>query len=566
MRVIAAILMVLFAAPVFGQGSAVAPQQSFYERLDLSPLDGVAVWQEGRLKSFASAARNTLNFVSGPRLPGGLEHKTALLDLALRPDAWNGVDLHWVKKKVMRAEIIEALKSSPTRPAIATDERLQRFFDHGLAPREFLEDPAVQAHLATLKLDVLRYARPVEEIETSLVVANPEVLRRELSMIAPVGESAQQRPWQTLDDWTVANPQSPAGAAWGKVETAWRSGQPDAVNAAVVELAAALPQVNPAIYPDGDRMRMEAMYFRMGGFSKTWMLYLLASIPLLMWIIYRWKPALTAGYALFLIAFAFHTTAILLRWYVAQRWPNTNMFEAVTTSTWFGGCFVVLLEPWIRRSRMAGLFVLGSAVCSMIALMAAHLDPVHLNPNISNRMPVLHDVWLYIHTNVIIFSYVLIFLASVTAALYLGRRIVLKMRGGEPLDVSRDWARAGGAGFLIVPRANGETALQAQSTSFGQVLDGATMVLVELATVLLWAGTIMGAIWADHSWGRPWGWDPKETFALESFVIFAILIHIRLTAKDRGFWTAILAVIGCIAMLFNWIVINFTISGLHSYA
>ena len=119
---------------------------------------------------------------------------------------------------------------------------------------------------------------------------------------------------------------------------------------------------------------------------------------------------------------------------------------------------------------------------------------------------------------------------------------------------------------MIVPRVGGEPALQAQSTSFGQVLDGATMVLVELAMILLWAGQAMGANWADHSWGRPWGWDPKETFALESFLIFAILIHVRLTAKDKGWWTAVLAVIGCAAMLFNWIVINFTISGLHSYA
>ena len=76
----------------------------------------------------------------------------------------------------------------------------------------------------------------------------------------------------------------------------------------------------------------------------------------------------------------------------------------------------------------------------------------------------------------------------------------------------------------------------------------------------------MGAIWADHSWGRPWGWDPKEVFALNTFIIFALLIHTRLMVKDKGFWTAVLALIGCGVMLFNWIVINFTISGLHSYA
>ena len=102
--------------------------------------------------------------------------------------------------------------------------------------------------------------------------------------------------------------------------------------------------------------------------------------------------------------------------------------------------------------------------------------------------------------------------------------------------------------------------------SFGEVLDGVTMVLMELSFVMLWAGLVMGAIWADHSWGRPWGWDPKEVFALETFVVFLLLVHVRWRVKDKGFWTALLALLGEVVMLFNWIVVNFVITGLHSYA
>jgi ABC-type transport system involved in cytochrome c biogenesis permease subunit len=100
----------------------------------------------------------------------------------------------------------------------------------------------------------------------------------------------------------------------------------------------------------------------------------------------------------------------------------------------------------------------------------------------------------------------------------------------------------------------------------GVVLDGVTMALMKLSFVMLWAGLVMGAIWADHSWGRPWGWDPKEVFALCTFIIFAVLVHVRLKVRDKGLWTAALAVVGAGVMLFNWIVINFYISGLHSYA
>ncbi|HBS29232.1 MAG TPA: hypothetical protein DEB06_07225, partial [Phycisphaerales bacterium] len=169
--------------------------------------------------------------------------------------------------------------------------------------------------------------------------------------------------------------------------------------------------------------------------------------------------------------------------------------------------------------------------------------------SINNMMPILHDLWLYIHTNIVIASYALIAMAAVTALLYLVRRAF----GGSP-----DYARAGGAAGIIDASD--------RRAPLGEVLDGATMTLMELSFVMLWCGIFMGAIWADHSWGRPWGWDPKEVFALNTFIVFLLLVHVRLKVKDKGLWTAILAVVGCGVMMFNWYVINFIISGLHSYA
>jgi ABC-type transport system involved in cytochrome c biogenesis permease subunit len=216
------------------------------------------------------------------------------------------------------------------------------------------------------------------------------------------------------------------------------------------------------------------------------------------------------------------------------------------------------------------VFALGGAVSAMVALMAVHFLPATLSSNIGNMMPVLHDVWLYIHTNVIIASYCLIFMAAVSALLYLGYRVF----GGRA-----GYASMGGAGSLMLGGPLGGAAAgggaaggsgaaggDGRRASAGQVFDGVTMVLMELSFVMLWAGLVMGAIWADHSWGRPWGWDPKEVFALNTFLIFAVLVHVRLKSRDKGLWTALLAVLGAGVMLFNWIVINFVITGLHSYA
>jgi len=134
-------------------------------------------------------------------------------------------------------------------------------------------------------------------------------------------------------------------------------------------------------------------------------------------------------------------------------------------------------------------------------------------------------------------------------------------RAASGIRVER--SAAGGAAALM---GGGGGFTQPEKPSAGQVFDGATMVLVEVAFIMLWTGTVMGAIWADHSWGRPWGWDPKEVFALNTFIIFIVLLHVRLKVRDKALWTAVLAVVGFEVMLFNWIVVNFIITGLHSYA
>lgn len=416
---------------------------------------------------------------------------------------------------------------------------------------------------------------------------------------------------------------------WGALQDGWRRRDAQAVNAAAEQLAILLPQVNLELYPgEGSRtgwpwsytqldwkwgttlalagllmalalgagislrpqlaavglvcglgwlafitgtlmlgrsnpLALESWYFATRNMTWVWLFYAVSLVPLLLSIVFRWTAAQWIGVGMFVLAFALHTSAILIRWYVADRWPNSNMFEAVTTSAWFGAAAAILLEIWAWRTPMRSVFALGAAVAGMVALMCAYFMPVGLDPNIRNMMPVLHDVWLYIHVNVTILSYAFIFVAAVSALLYLLWRLGMSFQNK---DGTHEFARMGGAGSLIMTTPDGQTYIEKARSSLGQVLDGTTMVLVELSFILLWTGTVMGAIWADHSWGRPWGWDPKEVFALNTFLVFAVLIHVRLKAKDKGLWTAVIALIGAAVMLFNWIAINFVVVGLHSYA
>jgi ABC-type transport system involved in cytochrome c biogenesis permease subunit len=97
-------------------------------------------------------------------------------------------------------------------------------------------------------------------------------------------------------------------------------------------------------------------------------------------------------------------------------------------------------------------------------------------------------------------------------------------------------------------------------------LDWCHLIILNMMFVMLFVGIILGAVWADYSWGRPWGWDPKEVFAMNTWLVYAILIHMRFVVKNKGLWTAWLSVAGCAMMAFNWCFVNFFIVGLHSYA
>ncbi len=557
------------AQPVSHDGDAEA--HSFAEQVDLTPLGAVAVHTDGRLKSFGSFAHQMMGFVSGPKRIAGQSPEFTYLDLMIRSGAYRDADIIYVKGKPSRAQIADALLAED--PSL--HDRMETFVGSGLIAPALLERPAAVAVLQQMAGDVIRTAKVVDQIEQAQAVRDPQFLLRRLQVVAP-GGSDIAAPWHGINDVMLLAidpvqaqaagadptplPDLPIAAqrriamAWRALIEGWTAGDPSATNAAVADLAQSLQEANPSVYPDKAKLAWESWYFQQGNLVWVWLVYLASIVFLLLGTVYRWPKARWTGLAIFVIAFALQTGAVMLRWWVSGRWPNSNMFEAVTTSAWMGGVLALVLEWFLRRRAAAGLVALCSAAASMVALMAAHFMPVELNASIGNMMPVLHDVWLYIHTNVIIFSYALIFMAAITALLYLGYR----MLGGPAAH-----ARAGGSATVLL--AGGTESADGRGR-FGEVLDGVTMLLMELSFVMLWSGIVMGAIWADHSWGRPWGWDPKEVFALNTFVVFALLVHVRMKVRDKGWWTAFLAVVGAAVMLFNWIVINFVITGLHSYA
>lgn len=558
----------------------------FVGEVRLGPLDRAAVYNRGRLKSFKSFASETVSTIAGPRgvrveVDGELVFAPAdfaYLDLMLRPERYEDAPLIHLGNKPMRQQLGAAL----LRDGVASEEEIRRFVDTGQIAEPLLFTPSAMQLFNQWSSDLIRTRKFVDRLEGAVNLRRPEALLSLLRVIPPPNHDPKT-PWLNPGElFPVAPGQTPTpgqvlamermepslreeiARRWVAFAQAWRAGDATTANARLAEFTARVREVSPELYPSESRMFAESLYFRIGSLVWGWVIYLAAVLVLLMAVAWRWPGARALGIGLFSVAFVVQTAALLLRWYISGRWPNSNMFEAVTTSVWFGALLAIPMEYAARKTPLKNLFLIGAAVASMAALMSAQF--IHrLDPSVNNMMPILHDLWLYIHTNVIIAAYALIAMAAVTAILYL----LWRLFGGGPAH-----ARLGGTEMLIEAssaasgRATTATGrrLASSKASLGEVFDGATLVMVELSFILLWAGIIMGAIWADHSWGRPWGWDPKEVFALNTFLVYLVLIHIRLKTRDKGLWTALLALIGCGVMLFNWIVINFVIAGLHSYA
>ncbi len=567
----------------------------FAEALDLDGVRLLAVQDGGRVKTFDSLAREKLKLVVGRRVGSEVDPVLLYLDMMLVPEHHAGQAGIHIRKKPVRQRIVQMVRSAvpaESRTGEISDEELDRVAATGHVSIAFLDHPAVRNALQLLERDLMAGSKEVDKIWTARALADAGTLTNLLRVVPPPGGDPLD-PWFSLDavqasgapnDATHAQARRTAAipgldgeradriaGAVDALASSWRFQDAAAANGALATLVAELPGVEPALYPGASRLSWEQWYYRNNKLTATWIVYFLALPPLLLSVVYGFRWARVIGLGLFVAAFGLHTASIAIRWYLAGRIPNANMFEAVTAAAWFGVATALVLELVLRRWPLRNLPALAASTGAMTAMMVGHFLPITLNNDIAPVMPVLdRTIWLYIHTNMIIASYALIFFASVTAALYLALWVVHHVAPASA--VSLRWAGAGGPGALAAGGAGSVILGRGLSPGglpeggLAKVLDGTTMIFLELAFVTLWFGTILGAAWADVSWGRPWGWDPKEVFALNTWLVFLVLVHVRLKVKDKGFWTAVLAVIGCLVMLFNWIVVNFVIVGLHSYA
>lgn len=290
------------------------------------------------------------------------------------------------------------------------------------------------------------------------------------------------------------------------------------------------------VRPSDDKINTEVLYNKYDIFKKLFEWYLYAGLILLVValfsLFYKNKFLNISSKVLhisILLLFILHTTGLAARWYISGHAPWSDAYESMIYVAWATMLFGLLF------SRKSTLTLAATAFVTSIILMIAHWS--WLDPAIANLQPVLNSYWLMIHVAVIVGSYGPFALAFIIGIISL---------------------------FLIT------FTTKSNKHKLSLAIQELTIVnemALTIGLVMLTIGNFLGGQWANESWGRYWGWDPKETWALISIMVYAFVIHMRLVPGLRSKWAYNFAsVVAFASILMTYFGVNFYLTGLHSYA
>ncbi len=290
------------------------------------------------------------------------------------------------------------------------------------------------------------------------------------------------------------------------------------------------------VMPSDEKIDAEITYNKYDIFKNLYWMYMLAGVFMLIFVMIRIfkdnkfiRGLIYFSVAAIAVLFTLHTIGLGARWYISGHAPWSDAYESMIYVAWatmfFGLAF----------GRKSNLTIASTAFVAAIILMIAHGN--WTDPAIANLQPVLDSYWLMIHVSVIVGSY-----GPLTLGMILGVMSLLLM-------------------ILTTSSNKKKMLLNIREITI------ITEMSLTVGLVMLTIGNFLGGQWANESWGRYWGWDPKETWALVSIMVYAFIIHMRLVPGLRGRWTFnFMAVVAYSSVMMTYFGVNFYLSGLHSYA
>ncbi|MDX1364255.1 MAG: cytochrome c biogenesis protein CcsA [Arenibacter latericius] len=290
------------------------------------------------------------------------------------------------------------------------------------------------------------------------------------------------------------------------------------------------------VLPSTNKIKAEVFYNKADIYNRLYKYYALTGLlmfTLLVFQIIKDRKALRFSIksikVLIYLFFIVHTLGLALRWYISGHAPWSDAYESILYVSW------ATLGMGLLFAKKSDMTVAASTFVTSMLLFVAHQSWV--DPSISNLQPVLDSYWLMVHVSIIVGSY-----GPLTVGMILGVVCLILM-------------------VLTNEKNKEKMKLNIQELTIINELS------LTVGLAMLTIGNFLGGQWANESWGRYWGWDPKETWALISIMIYAFVLHVRLVPGLRGNWTYnFLTVIAFASIMMTYFGVNFYLVGLHSYA
>jgi cytochrome c-type biogenesis protein CcsB len=497
-----------------------APRKGF----DWSKVSLYAIQDRGRIKPLDTFARETVQFVTGKTAWKGVQAPEMVFGWLIN------FDKEWDKEPFIKVAY------GPLKKLLGLDETRQFF-----SPDELRTNDALKTHIRDIS-QKQRRGEPLTDLEKKVQLVQNQRLLVEATVSgqtltilpSPQGLHAPWLSLASLTDRTAAEQLSPdqiakLRAAVGGLLDSFLKGDTAVWNLSAESLSGVLSsELGANGYPTSGELKREWIYNHLRPFRWAWVGYLLAFILLTTYLVTGKRTFQMVGVWALVAGFLIHTGGFLLRIWVSGRPPVTNMYESVIWVSW--GC--VLFALIIGTSYKKAIIPAAASVFAIVALVLADTLPSVLDPSIQPLEPVLRsNFWLTIHVLTITLSY-----AAFALSLCLGNVVL---------------------GHFVFRPAKTETIQYATLYMYRAI---------QIGVVLLAAGTILGGVWADYSWGRFWGWDPKEVWALIALLLYLAVLHGRFTGWLQGFGFATAAVMSFLGVLMAWYGVNFVLgAGLHSY-
>ncbi len=489
--------------------------------------------RQGRMKPIDTLSTEILAKVSRKSSLLGMTPNQIVLGMMLAPDSWREINMiHTVDKAVNKVIGVDENTK---------DTSFSQFFEfpnemQGYKLAKYVEEASRKAPGKRDKFD-----KAVLKIDERVNVCFM-VFTGELISIWPSIKDANNKWYPTIQaiqqfDKKDSEVVRILALNWfTKIEEAIKSGDWSEADKALDAIKKYQKTVGKDVYVSDSKIEMEILYNHLNIFEKLWPFFFLIGFILLALSftkIIRPKFKLdiyTKITMIILIVFFIALTfGLAVRWYISGHAPWSDGYESMIYISW-----ATVLAGFIF-SKNSPITLAATSILAGLILFVAHLN--WMDPQVTNLVPVLNSYWLSIHVSMITASYGFLGLGALLGFITL----IL---------------------FIVKNDKN-----SAQISNSIRELNAINEMSLMIGLALLTVGNFMGGVWANESWGRYWGWDPKETWALVTILVYAVVVHVRfIKSIYTQFSYSVISLLAFTSVIMTYFGVNYYLAGMHSYA